>query len=154
MSYPDRILRVAGLAMTIVFASSCSSGPSAGSPPDGLVFERVRRGDSDIVLVEDGQTQDLLGSSFDESEPVWSPDGAWIAFSSDMDGDFDIYVVRPDGTDVSKITDNDLDDTDPDWSPDGKYLVFSGEEGGEISPLDLYTISRAGGDAAFRRSNR
>ena len=38
------------------------------------------------------------------SVPHWSPDGEWIAYSSDEDGDWDIYVVRPDGTDKHNIT--------------------------------------------------
>jgi Tol biopolymer transport system component len=49
--------------------------------------------------------------------PTWSPDGQWIAFHSDRDGDFDIYIVRPDGSDLRQLTDNDDNDMQPSWSP-------------------------------------
>lgn len=49
--------------------------------------------------------------------PTWSPDGQWIAFHSDRDGDFDIYIVRPDGSDLRQLTDNDDNDMEPSWSP-------------------------------------
>jgi len=37
--------------------------------------------------------------------PVWSPDGRWIAFRSDRDGTWAIYVVRPDGSGLRRVTD-------------------------------------------------
>ncbi len=49
--------------------------------------------------------------------PTWSPDGQWIAFHSDRDGDLDIYIVRPNGSDLRQLTDNDDNDSQPSWSP-------------------------------------
>ncbi|MDP7068199.1 MAG: hypothetical protein QF637_11290, partial [Acidimicrobiales bacterium] len=45
--------------------------------------------------------------------PAWSPNGKQIAFSSDRDGDWEIFVMNADGTGVTQLTDND----DTDWSP-------------------------------------
>ncbi|MFN8372770.1 MAG: hypothetical protein U0694_07820 [Anaerolineae bacterium] len=56
------------------------------------------------------------GSSFD-SQPAWSPDGTQIAFASDRDGDYDIYIMNADGSDVRQVTFNDVDDTNPAWVP-------------------------------------
>lgn len=69
-------------------------------------------------------------AAFDTS-PAVSPDGRKIAFSSDRDGDFDIYVMltRPEGPNNRpvKLTDNaTAHDEAPDWSPDGTKLAFAG----------------------------
>ena len=39
---------------------------------------------------------------------VWSPNGAWIAFRSDRSGKWAIYAMRPDGSDLRKLTDADV----------------------------------------------
>src|SRR5689334_193771 len=47
-----------------------------------------------------------------------------IAFASDMDGDFEIYTINPDGTDLRQLTFNEFDDGAPEWSPDGQQIAF------------------------------
>lgn len=47
-----------------------------------------------------------------------------IAFSSDRDGDYDIYLVRPDGSARTKLFDSEVDEWDAAWSPDGRWLAF------------------------------
>jgi TolB protein len=64
-----------------------------------------------------------------------SPEGSKIAFSSDRDGDYEIYVMdanRPQGADnpLVQLTDNTVDDSSPDWSPDGKRIVYETFRGG------------------------
>jgi TolB protein len=50
--------------------------------------------------------------------PTWSPDGKWIAFSSNTDGDWDIYIIRPDGTGILNITkDWTSHEFHPSWKP-------------------------------------
>jgi len=46
---------------------------------------------------------------------VWPPDGTRIAFASNRDGDWDIYTMRPDGTDVRQLTMNEDLDEYPTW---------------------------------------
>jgi Tol biopolymer transport system component len=57
--------------------------------------------------------------------PVWSQDGTQIAFASNADGDYEIYIMTGDGTNITRVTDNNVDDMYPSWSPDGKKIVFS-----------------------------
>jgi Tol biopolymer transport system component len=47
-----------------------------------------------------------------------------IAFASNQDGDFEIYTMNADGSDVVQLTDNVLDDRDPNWSSDGSQIVY------------------------------
>ena len=53
-----------------------------------------------------GSTVQLTDSEGDDAAPSWSPDGSHIAFMSDRDGDFEIYAVDLDGTNVTQLTDN------------------------------------------------
>jgi Tol biopolymer transport system component len=50
-----------------------------------------------------------------DSGPSWSPDGTRIAFSSNRDGDYDVYTLRSDGGRVSVLTRNSASDVDPSW---------------------------------------
>ncbi len=47
-----------------------------------------------------------------------------IAFESDRDGDLDIFTIQPDGTALTKLTQNTVADRDPAWSPDGSKIAF------------------------------
>jgi TolB protein len=75
-------------------------------------------------------------------QPAWSPDGRWIAFSRirsvTPDGPAEgrarhraitaLYVVRPDGTGLRRLTPWGIDVVSPDWSPDGRWIAFSSME--------------------------
>ncbi len=77
--------------------------------------------------------------------PDWSPDGSKILFNSDVDGDWDVYVIGTDGTDLTNLTSGRPgDDVWPDWSPDGSEIVFSFTADG-IQSRELGVMSAAGG---------
>lgn len=101
---------------------------------DGGHVRRLTNSVYDPTREEDGAGPNTCGDSLDNGDdamaddsdrdcfavdeyPTWSPDGQWIAFHSDRDGDFDIYIVRPDGSDLRQLTDNDGNDMQPSWSP-------------------------------------
>ncbi len=50
-----------------------------------------------------------------------------IVFYSERDGDAEIYVMNPDGSDQRPLTDNDTDDYSPAWSPDGRLIIFESD---------------------------
>jgi TolB protein len=55
-------------------------------------------------------------SGYDD-EPVWSPDGKYIAFVSYRDGNDEIYIMKADGSEVTRLTNNSVDDDYPAWQP-------------------------------------
>jgi Tol biopolymer transport system component len=79
--------------------------------------------------------------------PAWSPDGGRIAFSGFVNigaGTFEIFTIRPDGTERTRVTHADPSDfvifETPNWSPDGSRLVFSQRRGA----IDLFTVNADG----------
>ncbi|MBI1950952.1 MAG: serine/threonine-protein kinase [Acidobacteria bacterium] len=56
--------------------------------------------------------------------PTWSPDGTTLAFVSNRDGNFDIYVRRVDGGQEVNITADPAQDFQPSFSPDGNQIAF------------------------------
>ncbi|MGD2041372.1 MAG: hypothetical protein PVH11_11130, partial [Anaerolineae bacterium] len=53
-----------------------------------------------------------------------------IAFMSNRDGNWEIYVMDIDGSGVERLTDNAAHDGLPVWSPDGRTLAFVSDQGG------------------------
>ena len=56
--------------------------------------------------------------------PTWSPDGKLFAFSSNRDGNFEIYVRRVEAREDVNVTNNPADDVQPAFSPDGMSIAF------------------------------
>ena len=77
-----------------------------------------------------------------QSEPVWSPDGRFIAYgSSDEQNTGDIWVQPASGGNAVRITTSSASNRQPDWSPDGTQIVFRSEsEGG-----GLFVVPAEGG---------
>ena len=70
-----------------------------------------------------------LGETFAQDDRAASP--GRIAFSSDRAGRYDIYVINPDGTGLTSLTEHTGDDTSPAWSPDGGRLAFVSDRAGQ-----------------------
>lgn len=75
------------------------------------------------------------------SSPRFSPDGRTVALSAWKDGHRDIWLYRPDGQPLRRVTADDASDIDPAWSADGRTLYFSSDRSGvyNIYALDLET---------------
>jgi TolB protein len=92
-------------------------GGSLDWSPDGkslLIFAGAE-GDKNIFLVNvDAQTAVQLTNGGNNAASSFSPDGQWIAFNSLRNNEqADIFIMRPDGTDVRQVT----SDPEPDWQP-------------------------------------
>src|SRR5215212_4996292 len=76
--------------------------------------------------------------------PRFSPDGKWIAFSSDRDGNLDVYVIPAEGGEPKQLTFHSADDNVQGWTPDGKAVLFASSRGDDFAGK-LYTVDVDGG---------
>ncbi len=97
-----------------------------GSPawsPDGthIVFHSERDfpggyRSTIYVMASDGSEQHRLVAG-EGGWPTWSPDGRWIVYAGGPQGVWDLYAVHPDGSGLTRITDNESHEVDPSWAP-------------------------------------
>ena len=74
----------------------------------------------------------------------FSPDGKWIAFSSDRAGNLDVYLIPAGGGNAKQLTNHSAEDTVLGWSADSRSIVFSSNRGEDFMP-QLYLVSTEGG---------
>lgn len=100
------------------------------------------------VMDLDGSNQLELfatNGSYNSQSAAWSPDGAKIAFSSNIDGDYDIFTMNADGSSLVNITNNSaLNDESPIWSPDGSIISYRSKNVDSSGPASLLTVSPSG----------
>jgi DNA-binding winged helix-turn-helix (wHTH) protein/dipeptidyl aminopeptidase/acylaminoacyl peptidase len=135
----------AGL-VTLVGVVWVASGGDVRHGLRGLVAGRdvgpaVGAGVASAPAPDPGDTpRRLTDATAVEKDPVWSPDGTRIAFASNRDGTYELYVMPSDGGAPGRLTVNDDDEGRPSWSPDGRSLAFMREHAGIT---DIYTIDLA-----------
>ena len=87
----------------------------------------------------------LLSSKDSDYDPVWSPDGLSIVFTSDRTGSADLFLVKPDGgSGLSQLTNDPAYDDQAAFAPDGKQLVFVSTRGGGTATLWTMDIATRG----------
>ena len=105
--------------------------------PDGkrILFDAQIGGSRDLYMIDaaDGKNRFRLTSPPVTGEDAfWSPNGKWITFHSFLPNppnrshlDFvEMYAVRPDGSNLVRLTSNETGDFPKCWSPDSKWIVF------------------------------
>ncbi|KAF0106353.1 MAG: APHP domain-containing protein [Anaerolineaceae bacterium] len=60
-----------------------------------------------------------------ETQPRISPDGKQIAFISNRDGNYELYIMTIEGGEVLRLTTNPYPEMHPAWSPDGQWIAFA-----------------------------
>jgi Tol biopolymer transport system component/DNA-binding winged helix-turn-helix (wHTH) protein len=96
------------------------------------------------------QQRTLTRVTFDDGlqfGATWSPDGRFIAYSSDRGGKFDIWVQQVSGGDPVQVTKGRGNNSQPNWSPDGKYLAYRSEDGAG----GLFVVPALGGEGLERK---
>lgn len=120
-------------------------GPISMQPsysPDGrqIAFVTESKGEQHIWIVgTDGSGLRQLTSNMNppaqraksgDFEPAWSPDGTRIAFAANVAGSIDIWVIRPDGTNLTRLTTDPARHEMPAWSPNSAQIAFVSDSSG------------------------
>ncbi len=74
----------------------------------------------------------------------FSPDGKWIAFSSERNGNLDVFIIPSEGGAARQLTFHSADDTVLGWRPDSQAVLFSSNRGEDFTP-QLYLVNVEGG---------
>ena len=99
------------------------------------------------VTVEGHQTKDILADDF---RPDWSPDGRKIAFTTNRDGNLEIYLMNADGSGPTRLTNNAASDRGPKWSHDGTKIAFESNRDGN---WEIYLVSATDGSEPINLTN-
>ncbi|MDD5311949.1 MAG: hypothetical protein PHO26_02800 [Dehalococcoidia bacterium] len=121
------------ISVTALSLVSCSQNAVSYQPsglPGLIAFSSDRDNTLHIYTVKPDSTG-LKSTSTDNQTfdglPMWSPDGARIAFATSGSGDYEICTMKEDGSDRKQITSRQGWDGSPRWSPDGSKIVFVGQ---------------------------
>jgi dipeptidyl aminopeptidase/acylaminoacyl peptidase len=110
-----------------------------------------------VVPVDGGAPSQVTSGEYDHGDPSWSPDGNLLTFvaarheNAGNDLATDVWVCRPDGTDLRALTPTTHDTGQPMFSPDGSTVVFVGSDVGEdklaadIRNAGLWSVPAEGG---------
>jgi tricorn protease len=127
------------LALAVCLAATPAKAPAqaaADQVPDGptklLRYADISKdkvvfayaGDLWISSREGGNARRLTSHVGDELFPKFSPDGKWIAFTGEYDGNPDVYVISSEGGEPKRLTFHPSNDIVLGWTPDGKNILF------------------------------
>ncbi len=121
--------------------------------PDGKSILFTHMGDIFRVASSGGVAVPLTSSDAIEVNPVWSPDGKWVAFGSDLHGNLDVFVIPAAGGAPQRLTFHASDDVVADFSADSQRVLFTSSRydalNASIDPQrrnpELYEVARSGG---------
>ncbi len=133
------IVNVDGSGLHLV-TSGANSNAFPSFAPDGMRIVYRTEGPAGegmrILNLEDSSVK-VLTDGYDNF-PVWSPRGDLIAFMRLIDGNFEIFTIHPDGTDLKQLTHTKGNEAHIAWSPDGEWMVFTSSRMG-FKDEALYT---------------
>ena len=140
-----RVLLLAALlaACSAAFAENIRFASHPSLSPDGKQIYFSYDGDIYSVPVTGGQATAWITMPGVQDSPLVSPDGRWLAFSSDIQGNSDVYVVPLAGGQAVQLTFHEAPDTPVSWSADSRYIYF--ESTRESARRTSFRVAAAGG---------
>ncbi len=145
-----RKLVLAALAV----AATCASTPvRAATPPLLLQHPSLSKtaiafdfaGEIWTVARDGGEARRLVTGQLRNRRPIFSPDGATIAFTGVYDGNTDVYVVPAAGGEPTRLTYHPGPDQAVGWTPDGKKVLFLSLRTTARDLPKLFTVPVTGG---------
>lgn len=132
LAYLTVLCALASLAPGCDESSSTQPAPSASpSPEERLLFSSGRTGHAQLYTIAANGASDtlvrLLVSDGDDLEPVWSPDGARVAFTAVRGQARSIYWIEATGEQVTPhpVTPPSSEQSGPAWAPDGQRILYT-----------------------------
>jgi TolB protein len=129
------------LRLTQSWANEAS--PTWSSDGNSIAFVSDRSGTPQIYIMDlaTRKTRRLTYYGRYNCSPAWSPKGDKIAFAGQENGRFHIFTIRPDGTDLKKLT-GEGNNEQPSWAPNGRHIAFASTREGNY---DIYIMTADGG---------
>src|SRR5579885_39097 len=145
--------RMLGWGGAVLFAAAlCASLAGAAEAP--LLLQQPAISKSTIVFVyggylwsvprEGGEARQLTTGGH-ESHPAFSPDGKWLAFTGQYDGNAGVDGMSADGGTPKRLTWHPAPDIVDGWTPDGKKIVFRSPREAYADFDRVYTVPAEGG---------
>jgi tricorn protease len=140
-------LRVLALALLLPLPLGAQGTRLLRQPTIGatqIAFEYG--GDLWIANRDGGEARRLTATPAVEANPQLSPDGRWVAFTSNRSGNPDVYVMAAEGGDPRRLTWHPSADQARGWSPDGRLVLFASNRNTAPATFSrLWTVPAEGG---------
>ncbi|HEY2545858.1 MAG TPA: PDZ domain-containing protein [Candidatus Acidoferrum sp.] len=146
--------RVLAILGALLLAVVCTASRSSAAEENPLLVQSPTMSKTRIVFTyggylwsvprEGGEARQLTTGGH-EGRPKFSPDGNWIAFTGQYDGNIDAYVMPADGGEPKRLTWHPDPDVVVGWTPDGKKVLISSPREAYADFDRLYTVPAEGG---------
>lgn len=135
------------VSVTSVFATDAAAQTRFLRQPSVSATEIAFVHANDIWVVgrDGGAARRLTTNEGAETEPAFSPDGQWLAFTGQYDGNQDVYLVPATGGQPQRLTWHPSADAVQGWTSDGDILFRSGREAVPTRLWKFFSVSRQGG---------
>ncbi len=137
------IFVAAGLASAPAWAQGSRFLHQPDASASHIVF--VHANDLWLVARTGGNAVRLTSSDGAETDPSFSDDGEWIAFTGQYEGNTDVYLMPVEGGQPARLTWHPAADVVQGWTSDGRILFRSGREGVPTRLWKFYAVSTLGG---------
>ncbi|HEY4367545.1 MAG TPA: hypothetical protein VGN07_09980 [Steroidobacteraceae bacterium] len=119
-------IRSDGSDFRVLIQGNGSSGLPSFAPDGGrLVFRALGKDDQGLRILSLADMKPSTLTTAWDNFPSWSPCGDRIAFTRQVAGDFEIFTIKADGTDLRQLTHDHGNDAHSTWSPDGQWIMFA-----------------------------
>ncbi len=158
---PTLVAAATALSHTASPSASPTRNPSIFTPTPaptrqteaGTLFYAARsNGHSHLYAYTPGDLSPitLTAGPWDDIDPAPSPEQSLIAFSSNRDGPWDLYLLALQTGQIRRLTETAGYDGNPTWSPDGRWIAFEGYHDGDF---DIWIVPIDGSQAPIQLTN-